>query len=124
MKKNLRQEELDNLHRIIRNALSEAIGVMEREGAKMLDIKKHGDVGWLTKMRMDVLHQKNNLKNVLIISDKETEKNIYKSVRNIPDVKLINDEGTNVYDLIKFKNVLFTTSSIKSIEQRLTNEKN
>ena len=62
MKKNLRQEELDNLHRIIRNALSEAIGVMEREGAKMLDIKKHGDVGWLTKMRMDVLHQKNNLK--------------------------------------------------------------
>ena len=64
MKKNLRQEELDNLHRIIRNALSEAIGVMEREGAKMLDIKKHGDVGWLTKMRMDVLHQKNNLKNV------------------------------------------------------------
>ncbi|RPG17626.1 MAG: 50S ribosomal protein L4 [Pelagibacteraceae bacterium TMED124] len=67
---------------------------------------------------------KNNLKNVLIISDKETEKNIYKSVRNIPDVKLINDQGTNVYDLIKFKNVLFTTSSIKNIEQRLINEKN
>ena len=67
---------------------------------------------------------KNNLKNVLIISDKETEKNIYKSVRNIPNVKLINDEGTNVYDLIKFKNVLFTTSSIKKIEQSLTNEKN
>jgi len=67
---------------------------------------------------------KNNLKNVLIVSDKETEKNIYKSVRNIPNVKLINDEGTNVYDLIKFKNVLFTTSSIKNIEQRLANEKN
>ena len=67
---------------------------------------------------------KNNLENVLIISDKETEKNIYKSVRNIPNVKLINDEGTNVYDLIKFKNVLFTTSSIKNVEQRLANEKN
>ncbi len=67
---------------------------------------------------------KNKLENVLIISDKETEKNIYKSVRNIPNVKLINDEGTNVYDLIKFKNVLFTTSSIKNIEQRLANEKN
>ena len=67
---------------------------------------------------------KNKINNVLIISDKETEKNIYKSVRNIPNVKLINDEGTNVYDLIKFKNVLFTTSSIKNIEQRLANEKN
>ncbi len=67
---------------------------------------------------------KNNIKNVLIISDKETEKNIFKSVRNIPDVKLINDQGTNVYDLFKFKNVLFTTSSIKNIQNRLTNEKN
>ena len=64
------------------------------------------------------------MKNVLIVSDKETEKNIYKSVRNIPDVKLINDKGTNVYDLIKFKNVLFTTSSIKNLEERYKNEKN
>ena len=67
---------------------------------------------------------KNKLENVLIISDQETEKNIYKSVRNIHDVKLINYKGTNVYDLIRFKNVLFTKSSIKNIEQRLTNEKN
>ncbi len=67
---------------------------------------------------------KNNIKNVLIVSDKETEKNIYKSVRNIPNVKLINDLGTNVYDLVKYKNVLFTKSSIKKIEERLKNEKN
>ena len=67
---------------------------------------------------------KNNIKNVLIVSDKETEKNIYKSVRNIPNVKLINDLGTNVYDLVKYKNVLFTKSSIKKIEERFKNEKN
>ena len=59
---------------------------------------------------------KNKINNVLIISDKETQKNIYKSVRNIPDVKFINDEGANVYDLVKFKNVLFTTSSIKKFK--------
>tara|TARA_Y100000590_G_scaffold64371_1_gene69174 strand:+ start:8190 stop:8825 length:636 start_codon:yes stop_codon:yes gene_type:complete len=67
---------------------------------------------------------KNNLNNVLIVSDKETHKNIIKSVRNIKDVKLINEEGTNIYDLFKFKNVLFTTSSIKNIQKRLINEKN
>ena len=67
---------------------------------------------------------KNKINNVLIISDKETEKNISKSVRNIPDVKLINDEGANVYDLVKFKNVLFTTTSIKKIQDRILNEKN
>tara|TARA_Y100000768_G_scaffold185450_1_gene138868 strand:+ start:25 stop:645 length:621 start_codon:yes stop_codon:yes gene_type:complete len=62
---------------------------------------------------------KNNLMNVLIVSDKETEKNIVKSVRNLPNVKLINESGTNVYDLVKYKNVLFTTTSIKNIQDRL-----
>jgi len=67
---------------------------------------------------------KNKISNVLIISDKETHKNISKSVRNIPDVKLISDDGANVYDLVKFKNVLFTTTSIKKIQDRILNEKN
>ena len=67
---------------------------------------------------------KNKINNVLIISDKETQKNISKSVRNIPDVKLISDEGANVYDLVKFKNVLFTKTSIKKIQDRILNEKN
>ena len=67
---------------------------------------------------------KNKINNVLIISDKITEKNIVKSVRNLPNVKLVSELGTNVYDLVKYKNVLFTTSSIKNIQDRLTNEKN
>ena len=67
---------------------------------------------------------KNKLNNVLIVSDKETYKNIFKSVRNIRDVKLIIDEGANLYDLFKFKNVLFTETSIKNIQKRLIDEKN
>ena len=67
---------------------------------------------------------KNKLNNLLIVCDKETHKNIFKSVRNIRDVKLIIDEGANLYDLFKFKNVLFTETSIKNIQKRLTDEKN
>jgi large subunit ribosomal protein L4 len=67
---------------------------------------------------------KNKLNNVLIVSDKETHKNIFKSVRNIRDVKLIIDEGANIYDFFKFKNILFTETSIKNIQKRLTDEKN
>ena len=67
---------------------------------------------------------KNKLNNVLIVSDKETHKNIFKSVRNIRDVKLIIDVGANLYDLFKFKNILFTETSIKNIQKRLTDEKN
>tara|TARA_Y100001958_G_C21122745_1_gene466332 strand:+ start:166 stop:801 length:636 start_codon:yes stop_codon:yes gene_type:complete len=66
----------------------------------------------------------NNLNNSLIVSDKDTFKNIFKSARNIKDVKVIEFEGTNIYDLFKFKNVLFSLTSIKKLEERLLNEKN
>ena len=66
----------------------------------------------------------NNLNNSLIVSDKDTFKNIFKSARNIKDIKVIEFEGTNIYDLFKFKNVLFSLTSIKKLEERLLNEKN
>ena len=67
---------------------------------------------------------KNNLKNVLIISDTDSLKNINKSARNIKNVKLIKEEGTNIYDLFKYKNVIITSSSAKKIQERVLNEKN
>tara|TARA_B110000914_G_C15324918_1_gene381979 strand:- start:51 stop:686 length:636 start_codon:yes stop_codon:yes gene_type:complete len=66
---------------------------------------------------------KNKLSNILIVSDKISEKNINKSARNIKNVKIINCDGANVYDLLKYKNVILTSSSIKSIENRILNEK-
>ncbi len=68
--------------------------------------------------------EKNNLANVLIISDLNTLKNIDKSSRNIKNLKLIKDDGANVYDLFKYKNVLMTSSSIKKIQGKILNEKN
>ena len=62
---------------------------------------------------------KNNLINSLIISDKNSKLNIIKSARNIPNLKIIDQEGANVYDLLKYKNVIFTTTSIKSLQERL-----
>ena len=57
---------------------------------------------------------KNKLANVLIISDSDSMKNINKSARNIKNVKLIKEEGTNIYDLFKYKNVIMTSSSVKN----------
>ena len=68
--------------------------------------------------------EKNNLSNALIISDSDSLKNIDKSARNIKNIKLIKEEGTNIYDLFKFKNVLLTSTSIKKIQDRILNEKN
>ena len=63
---------------------------------------------------------KNKLENSLFISDKSSRSNIIKSARNIPNLKIIEQEGTNVYDLLKYKNVIFTISSIKSLQDRLS----
>ena len=60
----------------------------------------------------------------MIISDTNSLKMIDKSARNIKNVKLIKEEGTNIYDLFKFKNVLITSSSVKKIQDRILNEKN
>ena len=67
---------------------------------------------------------KNNLLNVIIISDLATLKNINKSARNIKNLKIINDTGANIYDMMKYKNVLLTQSSVKNLEKRILNEKN
>ena len=64
--------------------------------------------------------KRNKLNNSLIISDKNSTSKIVKSARNIPGLKIIDQEGTNAYDLLKFKNVIFTTSSLKSFQERVS----
>ena len=68
--------------------------------------------------------EKNKLMNALIISDADSMKNINKSARNIKNIKLIKDEGANIYDLFKYKNVIITSSSAKKLQDRVLNEKN
>ena len=63
---------------------------------------------------------KHKLRNSLIISDKKSTSNIIKSTRNIPNLKIVDQMGANAYDLLKYKNVIFTTSSIKSFQDRIS----
>ena len=66
----------------------------------------------------------NKLSNALIVSDKNSEKNFTKSARNIKNIKVISDEGANIYDMLQYTNVIITSTSIKKIETRLLDEKN
>ena len=63
--------------------------------------------------------KKNNLSNSLIISDKNSTLKIIKSARNIPNLKIIDQTGANAYDMLKYKNIIFTTTSIKSFQERI-----
>jgi len=66
----------------------------------------------------------NKLSNALIVSDKDSEKNFVRSARNIKNIKVISDEGANIYDILKYTNVIITSTSMKKIETRLLDEKN
>ena len=68
--------------------------------------------------------EKNKIINALIISDTNTLKNITRSARNIKNIKLIKEEGANIYDIFKYKNLVVTSSSVQKIQERLFNEKN
>ena len=56
--------------------------------------------------------------NSLIILDKNSKEKIEKSVRNIPNVKVTDVNHFSAYDIIKFKKVVFTESSVKELEKR------
>ena len=56
--------------------------------------------------------------NSIIIADKKSKDNIYKSIRNIPNVKITDVNHFSAYDLAKFKKIIFTESSIKELEKR------
>ena len=67
---------------------------------------------------MNALINKLEITNSLIILDKASKEKIEKSVRNIPNVKVTDVNHFSSYDIIKFKKVVFTESSVKELEKR------
>ena len=67
---------------------------------------------------MNSIINKLEIKNSLIILDKNSKEKIEKSVRNIPNVKVTDVNHFSAYDIIKFKKVVFTESSVKELEKR------
>ena len=108
-KVNKKIRKLGLLHLLSQKSKANSLFVVE-------DFKKE-----ITKTKLfNKFLEKNKLKNSLIISDNDSKLKIIKSARNIPNLKIIKQEGTNVYDLLKYKNVIFTTTSIKSLQDRLS----
>ena len=56
--------------------------------------------------------------NSLIILDKKSKEKIEKSVRNIPNVKTTDVNHFSALDIVKYKKLIFTESSIKELEKR------
>ena len=67
---------------------------------------------------MNVILKKFEILNSLIILDKSSKDKIEKSIRNIPNVKVTDVNHFSAFDIIKFKKIVFTESSVKELEKR------
>jgi len=63
--------------------------------------------------------KKNKINNALVVSDLNTKKNIELSLRNIPNIKLIDANYLNTYEILKYEKIIFTKTAAKEIEKRI-----
>ena len=67
---------------------------------------------------MDKFLKKFEATNSLLILDTDSKKKIYRSAKNIPNIKITDVNHFSAYDIAKFKKIVFTESSIKELEKK------
>ena len=65
----------------------------------------------------EILNQ-NDAKNAILILDKTSKENIYKSAKNIPNIKITDVNHFSSFDLPKYNKIIFTETSIKQLEKK------
>ena len=66
---------------------------------------------------MNAIVKKFEITHSLIILDKSSKEKVEKSMRNIPNIKVTDINHFSAFDIIKFKKVVFTESSVKELEK-------
>ncbi len=67
---------------------------------------------------MNSILKKINANNSLIILDNESKSKIYRSLRNLPNIKVADINHFSPIDVVKYKKLIFTVSSVKELEKR------
>jgi large subunit ribosomal protein L4 len=98
--------------------LSVASLITEKNNNKNLLILNDFDTEIKKTKEMSAIIQKLEITHSLIILDKASKEKVEKSARNIPNVKVTDVNHFSSYDIIKFKKVVFTESSVKELEKR------
>ena len=67
---------------------------------------------------MNLILKKFEATNSLVMLDKISKEKIYRSAKNIPNVKVTDVNHFSAFDIVKFKKIIFTESSIKELEKK------
>ncbi len=89
---------------------------MKRKENKMLIVDKLELQEIKTAAFINLLRQL-GFSNVLIIAQENS--NLEKSARNVPHVKVLRPEGLNVYDVLRYEQLIITQPCVEKIQGRL-----
>ena len=67
---------------------------------------------------MNLILKKFQVSNAVIILDKTSKDNVEKSIRNIPNMKVTDINHFSAFDIVKFRKIIFTETSVKELEKR------
>jgi large subunit ribosomal protein L4 len=91
---------------------------------------KAGDVVVLEEIKLDspktkgflgLLNSLNVSGSTLLVADSGNQ-NLVLASRNVPSLELTNAQSLNTYQLLRYKNLLFTRAAVEALDQRLKTE--
>ena len=98
--------------------LSIASLITEKNNMNNVLIMENFDKEIKKTKEMCAILKKLDATNSLIILDKSSKEKIEKSIRNIPNVKSTDVNHFSAFDIVKFKKIVFTETSVKELEKR------
>ena len=98
--------------------LSIASLITEKNNLKDLIVFNDFDKEIKKTKEMYNIIKKFNIENALFILDKNSKDKIYKSIRNIPNIKATDINHFSAFDIVKYNKLIFTSSSVKELEKR------
>jgi large subunit ribosomal protein L4 len=100
-----------------RVALCSALALKQREGNLVVvngialpELKTKRMVEFLTRLELG---------DSILVVIAEADERVEKAARNLPSVKVVRSEGLNVYDLLRYRRVLFTQDALRRVSERL-----
>jgi len=102
----------------VRKAALRSALTVRNEGAalKVLDKLEFGTIS--TKTFAGIMKTLNLSKPLVVVQGKD--ENLEKSARNIPFTKVLRVEGLNVYDVMRYEQLMVTVDALQKIEEALS----
>jgi large subunit ribosomal protein L4 len=100
-----------------KTALESALAMKQREGSLVVvndislpELKTKHMVAFLNRLQMGA--------SVLVVIP-DADATVEKAARNLPGVKVLRSQGLNVYDLLRYRQALFTRAALQRVSERL-----